>query len=182
MPAVAASAPAFALMGFCEGVTTEPDQGGLIGGICGVSTGAYARRTVERMNELDRLEQIQRGLQVRVDENERITSDLEARIDRLSQRVRSLARRVEDESSAEARARESLASVEGEVSALRAQLANLVEEDRRRLRAGEALAAGQRSAREQRAIAKARQNSLALQSLDAEMSQIDERARVRAGQ
>ncbi len=68
------------VMGACEGVSSDPRQGGFAGGVCGLSTGAYQRRLDARQRELDGLDAINRRLESRAASGQREAAGLTARI------------------------------------------------------------------------------------------------------
>lgn len=147
------------LMGFCEGVTTDPTRGGLMGGVCGIQTGAYQRRIETRRRELDHLERANQGLQARLDRARRqervVTTDLDsrrARVRVLGQRVATVERRV----AALAGDRAELAGLEREIDRLRRTWRQLAERDERRADVADALRDGQRRAREEARLERSR--------------------------
>lgn len=68
------------VMGACEGVSTDPRQGGFAGGLCGLSSGAYQRRLDARQRELNSLDAINRRLEARAASGQREAAGLAARI------------------------------------------------------------------------------------------------------
>lgn len=68
------------VMGACEGVSSDPRQGGLAGGLCGLSSGAYQRRLDARQRELNSLDAINRRLESRAGNGQREAAGLAARI------------------------------------------------------------------------------------------------------
>ncbi|GGF75298.1 hypothetical protein GCM10007301_38980 [Azorhizobium oxalatiphilum] len=76
------------LMGFCEGVSSDPRQGGLMGGVCGNATGSYKKRTQDREQALDALEQANRKL------NSRLTAG-QAEADTLNTRITAVRTRLQ---------------------------------------------------------------------------------------
>ncbi len=76
--------------------STDPHQGGLFGGIRGLSTGEYDRRIQERQAHLAHLQQVQRQLQQQTSgleaEKKRLTGELENERKRLSSLNRDVAR------------------------------------------------------------------------------------------
>lgn len=64
----------------CTGVTTDPRRGGLAGGVCGTTTGAYEHRLATRREELAGLEAADVGLRARLAATQAEASDLQGRI------------------------------------------------------------------------------------------------------
>ncbi|MDX9717871.1 hypothetical protein [Thauera sp. AutoDN2] len=60
---LAAAAAAVALTG-CANLSTDPREGGFLGGVSGLSSGAYEARVVEREDRLAQLRETQRGLEM----------------------------------------------------------------------------------------------------------------------
>ncbi len=76
-----------ALAGFCDGMTTDPHEGGYFAGKCGLATGAYEHRLRERESIRDRLDHSERALQARLRDATRERGDLERDIASVRRRV-----------------------------------------------------------------------------------------------
>ena len=96
----------FLVTGFltgCANQPTDPREGGLLGGIAGLQSGAYEARVREREDRLEQLRQIQEGLETDQYELERQRTEREravaaerARLDALSAEVSRLSDSVTD--------------------------------------------------------------------------------------
>ncbi len=126
IPAVVTSA---LLLGACA-TTDDPREGGFIGGVQGLSSGAYDRRIQEREESLRRLNEIKRELG---SEQERLSSErqrsqarlaeLQRQLSRLDQEVARLTRRLEREQQQLAGDREKTAGLKRDLGQLRQQIA-----------------------------------------------------------
>ena len=86
--------PVAALLTACASAPTDPREGGLIGGISGLQTGAYEARVREREQRLERLREIQEGLETEQvelererEEHERALAAERSRLDALTREV-----------------------------------------------------------------------------------------------
>lgn len=73
-------ATATLMAGCCSNVSTDPRQGGYVGGVCGKTTGAYEGRLVARRSELASLDAASAALQARLGSEQREVSSLEQRL------------------------------------------------------------------------------------------------------
>jgi chromosome segregation ATPase len=80
MRAAVLLAAATILAGCCSNVSTDPRQGGYVGGVCGKATGAYEGRLVARRAELASLDAASAALQARLGSEQREVSSLEQRL------------------------------------------------------------------------------------------------------
>ncbi|MGJ3264577.1 MAG: hypothetical protein ACFE0R_15220 [Salinarimonas sp.] len=75
------------LAGCCTTASTDPREGGLVGGVCGQATGAYSDRLAQRRNALGDLDEIERRF-VRAAEQERAAAEAATRqVDELNDRI-----------------------------------------------------------------------------------------------
>ncbi|WP_029029899.1 hypothetical protein [Salinarimonas rosea] len=75
------------LAGCCTTASTDPREGGLVGGVCGQATGAYSDRLAQRRNALGDLDEIERRF-VRVAAQERAAAEAATReVDDLNDRI-----------------------------------------------------------------------------------------------
>lgn len=155
--ALAVIAPA--LSACCNGVDTDPRRGGLAGGVCGTTTGAYEGRLQTRRDELASLDDARSRL-------ERHLASTRATADDLGRDVAAATRRAEarrasvaatEAEIARLRARKSvseaeLAALEAENAQLGAEVGQLMERARRTETAARALREGAVAAADESAI------------------------------
>lgn len=137
------------LAGCCSGVTTDPRQGGLAGGVCGEVTGSYERRLQSRESELAGLAVARRGLEARLNAERGKAGRLErsiaeARRSEADDRV--LDEDIGRERAARDRSRAEKAALEAEIAALDRELAELVADSDRQSRQLAAIQSGRATA------------------------------------
>lgn len=138
-------------LGACA-TTDDPRQGGLAGGMHGLSSGAYDRRLEERQDSLQRLDEIQRELdrdQAQLnsqrDSKQARLDELNASLGQLDQETALLSKRLREQS--------------GQLGSQKAKAAQL-EKDLNRLRTDIALVEGQANAGKPVAELEAERDSL----------------------
>lgn len=113
------------LAGCCTGVTTDPRRGGLAGGVCGATTGAYDQRLVDRQNELASLDDSRRRLERSLATSGGEARDLERRVGEARVRAEDRASRVRALDADIARLEASKQLSRAEHDALQAEIAQL---------------------------------------------------------
>ncbi|QVL50254.1 MAG: DUF4201 domain-containing protein [Thiocapsa sp.] len=85
------------LVGCCTNVTQDPSQGGLAGGVCGLTTGAYDQRIDEREARLAQVQgeryvavQRQEDLKVNDAQSRRELSNMKSQVSRLQGQISSV--------------------------------------------------------------------------------------------
>lgn len=110
-----------ALAGFCDGMTTDPREGGYLAGKCALSNGAYERRLRSREETLDRLDRSERALQARLRDATREKSDLERTIAATRTRLEADRRAIAALGAELERRRDRRAASQAEIAALKAE-------------------------------------------------------------
>ena len=133
----------------CTGVTTDPRRGGLAGGVCGATTGAYEERLAVRRAELASLDDAHARLSRHLASNRSEADDLSRRIENARHRAEARAASAaamdtEIEQLRERRAvsQAELATLEAESAQLGRELAGHMERTRRTELAARALREG----------------------------------------
>lgn len=123
-----------ALAGFCDGLTTDPRQGGYLAGKCALSSGAYQQRLRTREETLDRLDSSERGLQARLRDAtsergslERDIAATRARIDADRRAIAALEAELERQRARRVVSDAELASLKAEKATIEADFAKLYE-------------------------------------------------------
>jgi len=97
-------APSFVILLIfgCAGPSTDPRQGGLIGGAYGLSSGKYEERVKEREKRLKKLEELQQelekdkaNLEEQKEQKSRELSDIQHQLDDLQKKSEALANEVD---------------------------------------------------------------------------------------
>lgn len=145
------------LAGCCSNVSTDPRQGGYVGGVCGKATGAYEGRLVARRTELASLDAASAALQARLGSEQSELSGLEQRLTASRRKLADnrrqidlLAAMIEQEAAAGRIDQQRLAALKSELADLDRQMAGLVartaetEKVARALREGVAVAQTER--------------------------------------
>lgn len=147
------------LVGCCTGVTTDPREGGLAGGVCGEATGAYSARLQSRQSQLASLSTAQRGLQARLGNQRNRAAELgrsvaSARQDLDSEHrsQRLLEAQIGREREASAAARAEKAAIQAEIAALDRQFADLIADSNRQANQLGAIQEGRASAANERQL------------------------------
>ena len=81
-----AVAAAVAALAGCANLSTDPREGGFLGGVSGLNSGAYEARVVEREDRLAQLRETQRGLESERTQLETHRSDVDRQV--AAERVR----------------------------------------------------------------------------------------------
>lgn len=102
------------LSGCCSNVTTDPREGGLAGGVCGTTTGAYDRRVAALETRADSLQAANAGLQARLASSNREAGSLARAIAAKRQQLAAIRSDLDK-----------LQRMAGEKAALRAEIAAL---------------------------------------------------------
>lgn len=133
MKAVILLATATMLAGCCSNVSTDPRQGGYVGGVCGKATGAYEGRLVARRSELARLDAASAALQSRLGSEQRALTGLDERLGanrrKLAENRRQvdlLTAMIEREAEAGRIDQQRLEALRGELASLDRDLADLL--------------------------------------------------------
>ena len=120
---------AAALLGGCA-TTDDPHEGGLAGGIYGLSSGAYDRRIEDREQSLQRLDEVQRELDSEKQELDAQRANKQARLDQLDaslgqldRETAVLAKRLREQSAALGSQRTKAAQLERDLDQLRVDIA-----------------------------------------------------------
>ena len=113
------------LAGCCTGASTDPRSGGLRGGVCGQSTGAYEQRIKTRESTLASLQELETALDDRISEARQTAIRLDARAEEL-RLLDVLKAKVEEVSASTAAERLSLARINTRLDGMRVQLAELL--------------------------------------------------------
>ena len=123
-----------ALAGFCDGMTTDPRQGGYLAGKCALSNGAYERRLRTREETLDRLDRSEQALQARLRNATRERGNLDrdiaatrTRIDADRRAIAALDAELERRRRLRAASEAEIASLKAEKRAIEAEFAQLYE-------------------------------------------------------
>lgn len=131
-PLVLVLAVAPLLFGFCEGVTTDPREGGYFAGKCGLATGAYERRLQQRQAILGRLEAHHQSLEARVTAANRSRTELDselaaadAKLQRDKAEIDALVRDLDPRSSRRLAKRAEVDKLKAEQVALKAEFERL---------------------------------------------------------
>lgn len=139
-----------ALTGCCSNVSTDPREGGLAGGVCGKTTGAYDRRLQARESELASLSAAQNSLQSRLSSNRRRASELDISVAARRQGhyadERALDEKISDERAAIDRAKAEKSSIDSEIAELDHELAGLISEADRKAKQLAAIQEGRMAA------------------------------------
>lgn len=109
------------LAGFCDGLTTDPREGGYLAGKCALGNGAYDDRLKERRSTLDRLDRAGRSLEARAEAARRESSDLATRIGRTRARIAEDRRQIGAFDAEIERRRADRAASEAELAELKAE-------------------------------------------------------------
>lgn len=123
-----------ALAGFCDGMTTDPREGGYLAGKCALSNGAYERRLRNREETLDRLDRSEQALQARLRDATREKSDLDralaatrSRIEADRREIAALGAELERRRARRSASEAEVASLKAEKLAIEAEFARLYE-------------------------------------------------------
>lgn len=157
------------LSGCCSGVSTDPREGGLAGGVCGKATHAYDQRLRHRQQQLASLSEAQRDLQARLGSDRRRAAALGTSVAAKKRRQddqQRLAVQLDEQIAAEKAAidgaRAEKAAIEAEIIALDRKLAILI-------------ADADRQSRMLAAIQEGRVTAANKQQVDAQLSSLSER-------
>ena len=85
-----AVAAAVAALAGCANLSTDPREGGFLGGVSGLNSGAYEARVVEREDRLAQLRETQRGLESERTQLETHRSDVDRQVAAERARVKKL--------------------------------------------------------------------------------------------
>lgn len=85
-----AAVAAAAMLAGCANMSTDPREGGFLGGVSGLSSGAYEARVAEREDRLAQLRDTQRGLEMERTQLESRKSDADRQVDAERTRVKKL--------------------------------------------------------------------------------------------
>lgn len=150
---------AIVLAGCCTNVSTDPHRGGLAGGACGLSSGAYAGRLAQRRDTLASLDSDRQSLERDLAHAQSTADALAARIAETSRRAaaRRAALDAENAEIARLRARKTgdeaeLAALEAENRQLGVELATHMQRARDTELAAQALRGGALAAASQRSL------------------------------
>jgi chromosome segregation ATPase len=123
-----------ALAGFCDGLTTDPRQGGYLAGKCALGNGAYERRLRTREDTLQRLDRSEQALDARLRQATRARADLDrdlaatrGRIEADRRAIAALGAELDRRRQRRTASEAELAALKAEKTAIEAQFAELYE-------------------------------------------------------